>query len=125
MSVILQQQTFVAADWGAALVSDGTATVTQQFSFPVALSGTITQGATVTVVEQNASHTTLTLTVTGTGANEGFVLVDGSGNDYLFANTALSIGAQLPATTAGFATYQAPPRTWSGPACRTAALPTR
>ena len=118
MSVILQQQTFVAADWGVAVVSGGTATVTQQSSFGVALTGTLTQGATINVVEQNSSHTVLTLTCTGTGSNGGFVLVDGGGNDYLFSNTALSIGFQEAATTQGFATYQAPARdlVWTGAA---------
>ncbi len=116
MSVILQQQTFVAADWGVAVVSGGTATVSQQFAFGVALTGTLTQGATISVVEQNPSHTVLNLTVTGTGANNGFVLVDGGGTDYLFANTTLTVGSQLPATPGGFATYQAPARTlaWTG-----------
>ena len=116
MSIVFQQQTFIAADWGVAFLSGGTATVSQQFAFGIALTGTLAQGATVTVVEQNPSHTTLTLTVTGLGANNGFVLVDGGGTDYLFANTPLAVGSQLAASAPGFANYQAPARdlSWTG-----------
>ena len=79
MSVILRKQIFAPTDWGEAFVSDGTATVVEQFAFAVMLTGTLTQGATISVVEQNASHTTLNLICIGTGANNGFIVVDSCG----------------------------------------------
>ena len=101
MTAILQQQTFLASHWGAATILNGTATVDEQFGFAVVLTGTLVQGDTVTLVELNSSHTSMTLTCTGLGSNEGFVLVDGSGNNYLFSDTALSIGSQQTATISG------------------------
>jgi T5SS/PEP-CTERM-associated repeat protein len=116
MTVILQQQTFALSNWGSAAVSGGTAIAVETYSFAVALTGTLTQGATVTVTEQNPSHTVLTMTCTGTGTNNGFVLVDSGGNDFVFSNTSISVGSQIPATTSGFQNYQAPARTlvWTG-----------
>jgi hypothetical protein len=108
MSVVFQQQTFLASDWGEALVANQTATVTQQFAFSITLTGTLALGDGLTLVEQNASHTTLTLSCTGLGSSGGFVLVDGAGNDFLFSNTSVSIGSQAEASVAGFQTYQAP-----------------
>ena len=118
MSVILQQQTFVASDWGQAIISGGSATVTQQFAFGVAVTGTLTAGSTVTAVEGNSSHTVLTLTVPsgGFGGPGDFILQDSSSTDYVFANTTLTVGSQEAATSGGISSYQAPARTlvWTG-----------
>jgi collagen type I/II/III/V/XI/XXIV/XXVII alpha len=116
MSIVLQQQTFVASDWGEVTISSGIATVTQQFSFAVALTGTLTQGSTVNVVEQNSANTVLNLTCTGTNASDGFILADDSGNDFLFANTALTVNSQMPVTTSGSVITQAAARNlvWTG-----------
>ena len=110
MSVVLQGQSFAANAWGEASVTGGdTATVIEQFSYAVTLSGTLASGDTVLLTEQNAAHPTVTLTCTGLGDAGAFVLADGSGDDFVFSNAPLAIGDQAPVSTAGLADYQPPP----------------
>jgi hypothetical protein len=110
MSVVLQGQIFTSNAWGEASVAGGnTATVIEQFSYSVALSGTLATGDTVSLVEQNAAHKTLTLTCTGLGNSSAFVLQDGTGNDFLFSNAQVGIGDQAAVSTSGLQQYAPPP----------------
>ena len=110
MSVVLQDQIFTSGNWGEASVTGGsTATVIEQFSFAVALAGTLASGDSVFLVEQNPSHTMLTLTCTGLGGADAFVLEDSAHNDFLFSNDQVGIGDQATVSTAGLAQYAPPP----------------
>jgi hypothetical protein len=109
VTVVLQGQTFSSGSWGEAIVGAGnTATVTEQFSYAAALSGTLTSGDTFSLAEQNAAHTTVTLTCTGLGSSSTFVLQDSASNDFLFSNSPIEIGDQATVTTSGLQLYEVP-----------------
>ena len=106
MTVIFSAQTFSIDAWGEATIgAANTATITEQFAYAVALTGTLASGDTLSLVEQNVAHTTITLTCTGLGSSSTFVLQDAASNDFLFSNAPISIGDQEVVTTSGLQLY--------------------